>query len=172
MPSKIECRHGSRESLRIPALSSCVSSPFLRQFQLSGHTVLLRRNSSSLTVVVVNMKKKGCVSLLHNSTAGALASHGLLCPVAVCVHVHGLRERNDSDQALCTRDTFQVSCDALHVHLVALSGTVDLSCCFLHAVHGVSTLLGPVEQFSLRLSCTRLVFRSPARLATLSLVFS
>ena len=39
---------------------------------------------------------------------------GLPCPVAVCVHVHGLRECDDFDQAHCTRCTFQVSCDALH----------------------------------------------------------
>ena len=67
--------------------------------------------------------------------------------------LHGLRECTDFDQALCTRDTFQVSCDALHVHLVALSGTQDLSCCFLHAVHALC------------------VCRSPARPATQSWVF-
>ena len=36
---------------------------------------------------------------------------------------------------LCNRDTFQVSSDALHVHLVAFSGTEDLFCCLLNAVH-------------------------------------
>ena len=39
-----------------------------------------------------------------------------------------------------SRDTCQVSFDALHVHPVALSGTKDLSCCLLHAVHDASTL--------------------------------
>ena len=51
------CRHGSRESLRVPVLSRDVSSPSLRQFQLSGHAVLLRRNSGSLTVVLVTMQR-------------------------------------------------------------------------------------------------------------------
>ena len=45
-------------------------------------------------------------------------------------------------------DTFQVSCDALHVHLVAVSGTKDLSCCFFHAVHDVSPLLHMCNSFS------------------------
>ena len=116
-------------------------------FSCQRHTVLLRWNSSSLTVVFVTMQKRLRFPQ-HNSTACALAGHGLSCSVAVCVHVHRLRECNDFDQALCTRDTFQVSCDALHVHLDGLSGTKDLSCCFLHAVHDVSTLLAHVQQLS------------------------
>ena len=42
MPSQIDCRHGSRESLRIPGLSSDVSSPSLQKFQLSE-----QKNSAS-----------------------------------------------------------------------------------------------------------------------------
>ena len=57
------------------------------------------------------------------STACALARQVLSCPVAVCVHVRGLWECVELDETLYTRDTFQVSCDELHVHLVALSGT-------------------------------------------------
>ena len=52
------------------------------------------------------------------------------------------------DQALCTRNTCQVSCDAHHVHLVALFGTGDLSCCLFHAVHDAITLLAHVQQLS------------------------
>ena len=81
-------------------------------------------------------------------------------PVAVCefarqcrVHVHELfeggcftRELMDFDHvALYTRDTFQVSCGALHV---ALGGIKDLSCCFLHAVLDVWTILAHVQQLS------------------------
>ena len=62
----------------------------------------------------------------RNSTACALARLVLSCTIAFCVHVHELRECVDLDQTLCTRDIFQVSCDALHVHLVALTGTEDL----------------------------------------------
>ena len=98
---------------------------------------------------------------LHNFTACALARHGLSGPVAVCVHVHGLLECNDFDQALCARDTFQVLGDAFHVHLVALSGTKDLSCFFFQAVHDVSALLTHVLQLShgCRVHGSFLVFR-------------
>ena len=73
----------------------------------------------------------------------------LSCQVAVCVHVHERWECDDLDQTLCVWDTFQVSRDALHVNLVAVSGTEDLSLCFLHAVHDVGTLLTHVQQLSL-----------------------
>ena len=55
--------------------------------------------------------------------------------------------------------------------LIALCGTRDFSCCFLHAVHDVSTLLAHVQQLS-RVSCTRLASRSSAQPVTLSLVSS
>ena len=170
MPSQIYCRHGSPGSLHVPVLSRDVSSPSLRQFQLSGRTILRRQNSSSLTVVFLTMQKSRASPLRH-STACALARQVLSCPVAVCVHVHELRECVDLHQTLCTRATFQVSCDALHVHLVALSGTEDLSCCLLHAVHDVSTMLPHVQQLSHGCLVTRLVSRSPGGPVTLSLVF-
>ena len=88
--SLIHCRHGSRESPRTPALSRRVSSPSLRQFQWSKHTILLRWSTSSLTVVFVTMQKGFALPQLHCSTACALASHGLPWQVAVCAHVHGL----------------------------------------------------------------------------------
>ena len=55
---------------------------------------------------------------------------------------------------------FQVSCDVLHVHLVALSGTGDFSCCLVHAVHNVNTLLAHVQQLSHGLYTARFSFSS------------
>ena len=49
---------------------------------------------------------------------------------------------------LCTRSAFQVSHNTLQIHLVTLGWTCDLSCCFLHAVHEVCSLLAHVQQFS------------------------
>ena len=130
-----------------PFHSKVVSSPSLRQFQVSGHGVLLRRNSSSLTVVFVTMQEgvRFTTSQLHHMCS---CKSWLSWSVAVCVHVHGLWECTNFDQALCTQDTFEVSCDARRLHLVALSGTKDLSCCFVHAVNDVSTLLAHVQQLS------------------------
>ena len=85
---------------------------------------------------------------LRDSAARAFARLVLSCPVDVWVHVHEQRERVDLDQALCARNTLQVCRDALHVHLVALCGAGDLSCCFLPAVHDVSTLLAHVQTWS------------------------
>ena len=48
--------------------------------------------------------------------------------------------------------SFQLSCGALHVHLVALGGTGDLCCCLLHAVHDVSTLLATAVLYTARFS--------------------
>ena len=47
----------SHESYFVSQFFQDVSSPSLRQIQLSGHTVPNRRNSSSLTVVFVTMQK-------------------------------------------------------------------------------------------------------------------
>ena len=147
MPSQIDCRHGSRESLHVPVLSRDDSSPSLRQFQFSGRKSLLRQNSSSLTGVFLDHAGR-VSSPLRNSTACPHARQVLSCPLAVCVHVHELRECVDLNHRLCIGDTFQVSCDAVHVHLVAFSGTEGLSCCFFRAVHDVSTLLEHVQQLS------------------------
>ena len=63
-------RHSSQPSFGCPCLrrlglSTDVSSPFLRQFQLTGHAVLLRRSSGSLTVVLVTMQRGLRFALLH-----------------------------------------------------------------------------------------------------------
>ena len=57
MPSQSDCPHGSRKLLRIPVVSRSVSSPSLRRFQSSSHTVLHRQNSSLLTAVFATMQK-------------------------------------------------------------------------------------------------------------------
>ena len=71
----------------------------------------------------------------------------LSCPIAVCVQVHIVRECVVSITHFA-RVTCQVSRDAHHVHLVAVNGTSDLSCCFLHAVRDDGTLLAHVQQLS------------------------
>ena len=70
----VGCRHGSRESLGIAVVSRDVSSPSLQKFQLSGRIILLRQNSSSLTVVFLTKQRESrfptCVTsplvLLHD----------------------------------------------------------------------------------------------------------
>ena len=52
----------------------------------------------------------------------------------------------DLDLALGAWDTFQVSHDALHVHLVALGWIQDLACCLLHVAHDVASFLAHVQQ--------------------------
>ena len=93
--------------------------------------------------------------LIVSSTACILARLVLSCPVAVCVPVYERRESVDLD-------TFQVSRDALHVHLIALCGTRDLSCCFLHAVHDVRHAPGKMHNsFRTGVLCTaRFTFSS------------
>ena len=130
MPSQIDCRQGSRVSPRIQVLSRDVSSPFFRKFQLSERIILLRQNSSSLTDVFLTKQKRVVLSHCVTPPLVLLQRLVLSCPVAVCVHVHERRKSVDLDRALCARNTLQVSRDALHVHLVALSGTRDLSCRF------------------------------------------
>ena len=100
MPSQIDCRHGSRESLHVPVLSRDISSPSLLQFQLSRRAILLRQNSSSVTAVFLTMQTESRFPL-RNSTACTLEHSMLSCPIAVCVHVHVLWECVDLDQTLC-----------------------------------------------------------------------
>ena len=71
------------------------------------------------------------------------------------------RRCSDFDQALCTRSAFQVSHNTLQIHLVTFGWTRDLSCCFLHAVHDVCSLLAHVQQFSHNCSihCTSFAFQ-------------
>ena len=115
MPSPIDCRLGSRESLRDPILARDVSSPYVRQFQLSGHTGLLRQNASSLNVVFVTIQKGLRFPPLRVllQVMGCLAQSVSVYTFTDCGIVMIF------DQPLCTGDTFQASCDALHVHLVA-----------------------------------------------------
>ena len=120
------CRHRSRVSFRVLVTSRYVSSQSPRQFQFS----------------------RAYSSASHSSTACVLAGRGLECPVSVCVLFHERRECDDFEQALCTRDTFRVSCDTLHVHLVALSGTKNHSCCFPHTLRDVCALLSHAQQLS------------------------
>ena len=133
MSSQIDCRHGSGESLHVPVLCKRCFVTIL-----SAIPVVRVCNSASAELKI---------------TAGCVLEHaeGVALPLCVTAPLVLLREsgavlssrclctRSRTDQTLCSRDTFEVSCDALHVHLVALSGTEDLSCCFLHAVHDVST---------------------------------
>ena len=88
MPSPIDCRHGSQESLHVPVLSRDVSSPSLQQFQLSKRIIMNRQNSSSLTVVFLTMEKESCfpTALFHRFCFCMVLSW----PVAVCVHFHEL----------------------------------------------------------------------------------
>ena len=118
IPSQIDCRHGSRESLRIPVLSRGVSSPSLRQSQLSRRTVLLRRNSSLLTVVFATMQR-GCTTppLVLSQVVGCPAQSLSEYTLTDCGHVL------ISIKHFALGTLFQVSCDAIHVHLVAFSRT-------------------------------------------------
>ena len=94
--------------------------------------------------------------------ACAFACRWLTCPVAVCVHIHELWVSNDFDQALCT----QVSHDTLHVHLVTLGRTTDLSGCLLHAVHDVCSFLAHVQNIfhGCSVHCSSLVYEVNKRL--------
>ena len=115
IPSQIDRRHGS---LRIPVLSRGVSSPSLRQCQVSGRTVLLRRNSSLLTVVFATMQR-GCTTppLVLSQVVGCPAQSLSANTLTDCRHVL------ISIKHFALGTLFQVSCDAIHVHLVAFSRT-------------------------------------------------
>ena len=171
MPSRIGCRHGSRVSLRIPVLS---------RYALFYHHPFGNSSCQSARSASAELKLTDCCVL--DQTERVVLSHCVNPPrvlwyvwrclaQSVCAHVHERRESVDLDQSLCDRDTLQVSHDALHVHLVALSGAHDLSCCSLHAVHCVSTLLAHVQQLSHGCSVHGSLL-SPARPATLSLASS
>ena len=121
LPSQLDCRHGSRESLSFKRCFVTIPSdvPRVRAYN-SASAELTQARSLLCSCQAERVALPHCVTpplvLLQEMGSG----NGLSCPVAVCAHVHGLRECTDLDQALCARDTCQVSCDALHVHVIAV----------------------------------------------------
>ena len=85
--------------------------------------------------------------MLHCSTPPLVLLHGMGCPgQSLCVYTFtDFGNLMSPIRHFALLDTFQVSCDALHVHLVAVSRKKNLSCCFFYAVHDVSTLLAHVQ---------------------------
>ena len=81
-----------------------------------------------------------CVRDPPETVAFSIAQHRRLYSCRSWADLPSRRLSECSDFALCNLDTLQVSCHALHVHLVVLSETQDLSCCFQHAVHAVCVL--------------------------------
>ena len=109
-----------------------------QKFQLSGRIILLLQHSSSLTVVFLTKQKESRFPAGATPTTCALARLVLSCPVAVCGYVHE-RALGTPFRYLAMRFTFISSLSV---------GASNLSRCFLHAVHDVSTFLAHVQQIS------------------------
>ena len=78
-------------------------------------------------------------ALHHYTTARALASRRLACPVTVCVHIHRLWGCDDFDQTLH---------NVLHVSVVTLCGMQDCPSRMLQAAQGMCSFLAGVQQLS------------------------
>ena len=161
MPSQTDCRRASRKSLRIPFVSRSVLSPSLRQVQLSGRTVLIWWDSSSLTVVFVTMPKGLRFTTAQPHSLCSLQVMGCLAQSLSVFTWTDFGNVKISIKYFELGTLFKVSGDALHVHLVALSGTKKVFRAVSSALYNGSPVHGSFH-----------VSRSSARSATLSLVFS
>ena len=169
--AQVDCRHGSRVSLRIPILSRGVSSPSLRQSQLSGHTVLLRRKLKLTDCRVRDLAERVALSqctappFLFLQVAGWPAQSLSVDTFTDCGNVMISIRHVAPETPFKFRVVRFTFISALEV------GQRIFSCRFLHAVHDVCALLAHVQQLSHGCPGARLVCQSPARPATLSLVF-
>ena len=121
-----------------------VSSPSLQKFQLSERKILLRQHSSSLTVVFLTKQRESRFSLVH-------LLHVWCCPPAQSQSVYTFTNGVNlliSIKQFALQTPFRYLAMRFTFISIALCRTRDLSCCFLHAVHDVSTLLAHVQQLS------------------------